>query len=109
MLLSVLWREAAERARKDGGQVTKVEMALLNSVVYLAERGFHASTIARITGLTKEQVYYRTSRLGVSLRSYRDGRTKAAQQFIQMTPTVRMHIVARKGERYAVKQRASHA
>ncbi len=44
------------------------------SCSYLADRGFHARTIAQATGLSINQVHYRCRMLGIHLRDYRDGK-----------------------------------
>lgn len=80
----------------------RISKTLLDSVGYLAERGFHGETIARATGLSKGQVYYRTGQLGIPLRSYRDGVSKIAKTFIAVTPCVTDGIRAKKGESYQV-------
>ena len=79
-----------------------IDKTLLDSVYYLANRGFHGDTIARATGLTKSQVYYRTGRLKIHLRAYRDGNSMIAKQFIAVTPCVRVGCKAKKGETYRV-------
>lgn len=55
-----------------------------SDVLYLAERGFHARTIAKIVGfgLTAGSVYYITGRGGLSLRDYRDGKTQPAKKIL---------------------------
>jgi hypothetical protein len=73
-----------------------------SSVIYLAERGFHARTIARRTGLSVNQIYNACRKLGIRLRDYRDGVGEIAERIIQATPCVRMHVVARKGDRLVV-------
>lgn len=81
---------------------SNVDKTLLDSVYYLANRGFHGDTIARATGLTKSQVYYRTGQLKIHLRAYRDGRSDVAKQFIAVTPCVEVGIRAKRGETYRV-------
>jgi hypothetical protein len=41
--------------------------------VHLINHGFHGAAIARVTGLSVPQVYYRAKRMGLRLRGYRDG------------------------------------
>lgn len=52
-------------------------------VLYLANHGFHASVIAKHTGLTVPQVHFRIRYLKISLRSYRNGETVPAVQVIR--------------------------
>jgi hypothetical protein len=78
---TVHWRHVAPKRRN----------TLRSSVIYLGERGFHASTIARITDLTKSQVYYICRQVGVKLRAYRDGDNEIAEVVIRLTPCVKMH------------------
>jgi hypothetical protein len=80
------------------------DRVLLESVSYMAERGFHAETIARSTGLTKSQVSYRVAALGLRLRSYRDGTSTAAKELIAVTPCVEVGVHAVKGETYKVRE-----
>jgi hypothetical protein len=47
-----------------------VNMDCLNLIDY----GLHADTIAKATGLSKSQVYYRAKLAGQRLRDYRNGR-----------------------------------
>ena len=79
-----------------------VSKILLQSVRYLADRGFHAETIARATGLTKSQVYYRTGQLNIQLRSYRDGSSSTAKLYLSDTPCVKVSVKAKRGEMYKV-------
>ena len=47
------------------------------SCSFLADRGLHAHTIAKATGLSVGQVYYRCKQLGIRLRDYRNGKGAA--------------------------------
>jgi hypothetical protein len=72
--------------------------------MYLAERGFHGHTIAKHTGLSVSQVYYGCKQLGIRLRDYRDGVGEIAERIIAVTPCVRMHVIAKKGNRLVLAQ-----
>jgi len=41
--------------------------------IHLASYGFHCTTIAKSTGLSESQVYYRLRSLGIKLKDYRNG------------------------------------
>lgn len=47
--------------------------------VQLAEYGLHGQLIAKLTGLTRAQVYTRIQKVGRKLRDYRDGETQPAR------------------------------
>jgi hypothetical protein len=64
----------------------KERKSLLNTVIYLGERGFHAKTIATVAGITPGQVYAICGKFQVKLRSYRDGKTEPAEQIIRHSP-----------------------
>lgn len=76
---------------------------LLGSVRYMAERGFHARTIARVTGLSVGQVSYRIHALGLALRAYREGDTAVAKGYIKVAPNIVQEIRATPGKPYVVK------
>lgn len=44
----------------------------------LAGKGYHGHVIAKLTGLTRGQVYTRCRQLGIRLRDYRNGKTREA-------------------------------
>ena len=46
----------------------------------LARYGLHAKTIARCTGLTTGQVYYRLHKIGEHLRTYRNGKNEISER-----------------------------
>lgn len=50
---------------------------------HLVNHGLHGDTIARATGLSRAQVYYRAKRLGSRLRDYRDGRGPVASVILR--------------------------
>lgn len=53
------------------------------SCLQLAQHGFHAATIAKATGLTINQVYYRYREVGIQLRDYRNGKTAVSRVVMQ--------------------------
>lgn len=79
-----------------------IDEILLDSVRYLADWGFSARRIAEWTGLSVGQVTYRVRKLDMSLRAYRNGDSNSAHRIMRMTPCVKMHIKASRGERYRV-------
>lgn len=79
------------------------DRVFLDSVEFLASRGFHGKVIAEATGLSIGQVYARAKFSGVKLRDYRDGKTTIAREAIRMSPTVKMKVTAEKGQRYKIR------
>lgn len=68
--------------------------SLLNTVIFLGERGFHAKTIAKVAGITPSQVYAICNKFQVRLRAYRDGKTEPAEQIIRKSPTITVRMVS---------------
>lgn len=79
-----------------------IDAALLRSVDQLGRRGLYAKAISRATGLSLAQVSYRLKRLEVKLGDYRDGLTREAKQYIEVTPCARWNVKAQAGEKYKV-------
>jgi hypothetical protein len=75
--------------RIDWGHITNLDC------IHLVNHGLHADAIARATGLSRGQVYYRAKRVGVRLRDYRDGRGPIASVLFRNF-TVKKMTVARK-------------
>jgi hypothetical protein len=72
----------------------KARNSLLNTVIYLGERGFHAKTIAKVAGITPSQVYAICNKFQVKLRAYRDGQTEPAERIIRKSPTITVRMVS---------------
>ena len=49
----------------------------------LAEYGLHCQLIAELVGLTRAQVYYWHWKVGVTVRRYRNGKTRPAREVVQ--------------------------
>ncbi len=69
--------------------------SLYRTVEYMALRGFHASTVARVCGITVSQVYTACRQMRIKLRAYRDGDGPVATQVLRVAPVV----VSKKGKR----------
>lgn len=75
---------------------------LFDSVMYFAQRGFHASAIAKATGLSENQVRYRLSRAGQSTRAYRNGVGEQARLVLSKSPCVQQEVRAVRSMIYVV-------
>lgn len=64
---------------------------LYKTIEFMALRGFHCRTIARVCGITEGQVYLALQKLRIRLRDYRDGKGPVAQRFMSEA-----HQVSRK-------------
>lgn len=73
-----LWRSVAPERRD----------SMFRTIEYLALRGFHARTIARVVGGTIGQVYLACQKLQIKLRDYRDGKGEVARKVIRVAPPV---------------------
>jgi len=78
-------RKHVVRAKKYLGQDASGRIDFTDStenalLLKLAGKGYHAALIARMTGLTKGQVYTRCQQLDVRLRDYRNGETEEAKE-----------------------------
>ena len=62
----------------------------VNSVIWLAKRGFHGKTIAAIAGCSVSRVYTITKAHGFSVRDYRNGDNTEAQHVIRVSPYVKI-------------------
>lgn len=62
--------------------------SLYRTVEYMALRGFHASTIARVCGITVSQVYTACGQMRIKLRAYRDGVRPVAREVLAVAPVV---------------------
>lgn len=51
--------------------------------VHLIGHGLHGHVIAKMTGLSVGQVYYRAKQMGFRLRDYRDGRGPIASTLVR--------------------------
>lgn len=63
------------------------------SILMLGEHGFHAHTIADMTGISRSMVYSVLRRSGISLRDYRNGDTDAAKRVIGCASVIKMKLV----------------
>jgi len=73
---------------------------------YLAERGFHAHTIAEMTGLSLSQVHYRNRMVGLSLRDYRNGVSPAARLIVDKYNITTLSSSTSRRERTEVRKNA---
>ena len=73
---------------------------------YLAERGFHAHTIADMTGLSLNQVHYRNKMVGLSLRDYRNGVGPAARLIVDKYNITTISSSTSKQERTELRRNA---
>jgi len=66
--------------RKKPKQSRRIDWSMVDNLdcVNLVNHGLHGDTIARATGLSRGQVYYRAKCVGVRLRNYRDGKGPVA-------------------------------
>jgi len=59
--------------------------------VHLVSHGLHGHVIAKMTGLSVGQVYYRAKQMGYRLRDYRDGRGPIASVLVRRYSVKKMH------------------
>ena len=75
-------------------KITRIDWAQIDNLdcVHLVNHGLHGSTIARATGLSVGQIYYRAKRMGIRLRDYRDGRGPVAATMLRTFTVKKMSI-----------------